>query len=101
MFVCRVRVVSTHEYPTIYVNTNPTYLLNGSRFLNPNTTHLLNESVVSTCLSDFIKKKISINQIDMNYEKLKYIYIYIYNSELMSNCITNNYSKLKYISNHK
>ena len=55
MFVCRVRVVSTHEYLIIWVNPNSTCLLNGSRFLNPNRTHLLNESIVSTCLSDFIK----------------------------------------------
>ena len=58
-----------------------TCLLNGSKFFNPNTTHLLNGLVVSTCLLDFIKKKKnSINQIDMNYEiqKKKNIYIYIY-----------------------
>ena len=42
-----------------------------SRFINPKTIHLLNESVVSTYLLDFIKmkKKNIINQIDMNYEK--------------------------------
>ena len=72
MFACQIRVVLTHEYPTIWVNTNLTCLLNGSRFLNPNTTHLLNELVVSTCLSK--RKKNSINQIDMNYEIQK-IYI--------------------------
>ena len=63
----------------IWVNTNPTCLLNGSRFFNPNTTHLLNGSVVLTCLLDFIKmkkKKNSINQIDMNYEKPKQINIF-------------------------
>ena len=65
MFACRVYVVSTHEYPTIWVNINPTCLLNGSRFLNPNPTHLLNGSVVSTCLVDFIKMK------KKNYEKTK------------------------------
>ena len=74
MFVCWVRVVSTHKYSTIWVNPNPTCLLNGSGILNPNTIHLLNELVVLTCLSDFIKMKrkktnFSINQIDMNYEK--------------------------------
>ena len=55
MFTCRVRVVSTHEYPTIWINLNPTFLLNGSRFLNFNTTNLLNGSVMLTCLSNFIK----------------------------------------------
>ena len=49
--------MSTHDYPTIWINTNPTCLLNGSRFLNRNTTHLLNGSIVLTCLLDFIKKK--------------------------------------------
>ena len=42
-------------------------------------THLLNESVVSNCLLDFIKmkkKKNNINQIDMNYEKPKQINIF-------------------------
>ena len=34
-----------------------TYLLNESKFLNPNMTYLLNRSVVSTCLSNFIKIK--------------------------------------------
>ena len=57
VFACQVRVVSTHTYLTIWVNTNPACLLNGSRFLNPNMTHLLNGSIVSTCLSDFIKMK--------------------------------------------
>ena len=74
MFACQVRVMSIHDYLTIWVNTNSTYLLNESRFLNPNTTYLLNGLVMSTYLSDFIKmkrKKNSINQIDMNYEKLK------------------------------
>ena len=72
MFACQIRVVLTHEYLIIWVNTNLTCLLNGSRFLNPNTTHLFNELVVSTCLSK--RKKNSINQIDMNYEIQK-IYI--------------------------
>ena len=57
MFACRVHVVSTHEYPTIWVNINPTCLLNGSKFLKPNMTHLLNGSVMSTCLLDVIKMK--------------------------------------------
>ena len=42
-------------------------------------TYLLNGLVVSTCLLDFIKmkeKKNSINQINMNYEKLKQINIF-------------------------
>ena len=69
----RVRVVLTNEYSTIWVNTNPTRSLNRSKFLNPNTTYLLNRLVVSTHLSDFIKAKkitnFSINQIDLNYEK--------------------------------
>ena len=98
MFACQVRVVSTHKYPAIWVNTNPTCSLNELRFLNPNMTHLLNGLVISTCLSDFIqKKKIIINQIDMDYEKPnKYIFL-IYNLELMNSCITNNHSKLKHI----
>jgi len=52
---CEVRVMSIHEYSTIWVNTNLTYLLNGSRFFNPSITHLLNKLIVLTCLSDFIK----------------------------------------------
>ena len=71
MFACQVRVVSTHEYPTIRINTNPTYLLNGSRFFNPNMTHLLNRLAVSTYLSDFIKMKRK-----KNYEKNKQINIF-------------------------
>ena len=39
------------------LNTNPTRLLNGLRFLNPNMIHLLNRSIVLTFLSDFIKMK--------------------------------------------
>ena len=57
MFACRVCIVSTYKYLTIYVNTNPTCLLNELRFLNPNMTHLLNGLVVSIYLSDFIKIK--------------------------------------------
>ena len=36
---------------------NLTCLLNGLEFLNPNINHLLNRSVKSTCLSNFIKIK--------------------------------------------
>ena len=67
--------IDSHRYSTIWVNSNPTCLLNGSGFFNPNTTYLLNGLVVLTCLSDFIKMKkkektnFSINQIGMNYEK--------------------------------
>ena len=61
MFTCRIRVMSTHEYSTIWVNFNPTCLLNESGFFNPNTTHLLNRSVVLTCLLDFIKIKAYLN----------------------------------------
>ena len=57
MFACPVYVVSTHEYPTIWVNTNLTCLLSRSIFLNSNMTHLLNRLIVSTCLSYFIKMK--------------------------------------------
>ena len=60
------RVVSTHENPTIRVNTDPTYLLNRSRFLNPNTTHLLNRSVVLTCLSKYKKIKKETNKYFFN-----------------------------------
>ena len=52
--LCRVHVVSSHEYWTIWVNPNLTCLLNVLRFFNSNTTHLLNGLVVSTRLSDFI-----------------------------------------------
>ena len=45
----------TYERLTIWVNINPICLLNELRFLNSNTTHLLNELVKSSCLSDFIK----------------------------------------------
>ena len=72
--MCQVRVVLTHEYLTIWINFNLTCLLNESGFFNFNTTYLLNGSVVSTCLLDFIPKKkkktnFSINQININYEK--------------------------------
>ena len=84
MFTYRVRVISTNEYLTILVNTNLTRLLNGSGFLNPRMTCLLNGSVMLTRLLpikkkmlthllDFIKAKqntnFSINPIDLNYEK--------------------------------
>ena len=67
MFACRVRDMSIHEYPTIWANTNPTCLLNRSTFLNPNMIHLLNGSIVSTYLLDFIKmkKKNYFNQIEL------------------------------------
>ena len=74
---CRVRVVLTHAYPTIWVNTNLTYLLNESRFLNPNTTHLLNESVVSPIyqiLSKWkkrLRKKKQINILDIKFKTNK------------------------------
>ena len=57
MFTCRVHVVSTNEYSTIWVNIDPTHILNESKFFNPNTTYLLNKSVLSIHLSDFIKVK--------------------------------------------
>ena len=57
VFACRIRVVSTNKYSTIWVNIKLTRLLNGSRFLNPNTTCLLNQLVVSTRLSDFVETK--------------------------------------------
>ena len=55
-------VSSAHEYTTIWVNTDPTCLLNKSRFLNLNMTYLLNGLIVSTCLSDFIKMKKQTNK---------------------------------------
>ena len=55
--LCRVRVVSTHGYSIIWVSPNWTCLLNELGFFNPNTIHLLNGSVISTCLSNFIKTK--------------------------------------------
>ena len=79
MFVCQVRVMFTHDYPTIGINTNPTCLLNGSRFLNRNTTHLLNWSIVLTCLSDFIQKK---KILVMNFSKMKMKFC---NSVIISN----------------
>ena len=72
MLACWVRVMPTHKYPTIWVNTNSIYLLNESRFSNPNTTYLLNKSVVLTCLSNFIKTK-----------KKKNIYIYILSTKFI------------------
>ena len=103
MFACWVCFVFTYEYPTIWVNTNPTCLLNKSRFIDSNTTHLLNGSVFIKFYQNE-KKNNNTNQIDMNYEK-NYYYFNI-NSKLMSNCITNIRSKLKRISisqiiNHK
>ena len=58
----RSRVKLTHEYSTIWFNTNLTRLLNKLEFLNSNMTRL----------SDIIKvkkKKNSINPSDLNYEK--------------------------------
>ena len=52
-----LRVILAYEYLTIWVNLNLTCLLNGLEFLNSNTTYLLNGSIVLTCLSDFIKMK--------------------------------------------
>ena len=52
-----------------YKSTLTTCLLNGSRFLNTSTTHLLNGPIVLTCLLDFIKmkkeKEKRINQIEL------------------------------------
>ena len=59
----RVRFVSCQlmsQYLTIWVDrldTNATRLLNGSEFLNPNPTCLLNGSIILTCSLDFIKAK--------------------------------------------
>ena len=55
LFECRARVLLTYKYLTICVNINLIRLLNTSRFINPNKTCLLNRSIVSTRLSDFIK----------------------------------------------
>ena len=73
MFAYRVCVMLTYEYPIIWVNTNSICLLNGLRFFNPNMTHLLNGSIVSTCLSNFIKmkKKKKLVLTKLNYEKPK------------------------------
>ena len=81
MFVCQVYVMSTHKYPTIWVNTNQTCLLNRSRFFNCNTTYLLNRLIMSTCLSDFIhqKKKKFLVQ---NFSKMKMKFC---NSVIISN----------------
>ena len=47
--------ISIQLYGSTY--TNPICLLNGSRFLNPNTIHLLNGLIMLTYLLDFIKMK--------------------------------------------
>ena len=39
-----VRVVLSREYLTMWVDPNPTRLVNMSRILNPNTTRLINKS---------------------------------------------------------
>ena len=57
VFACQVHVMSTYEYSIICVKTNPTRLLNELGFLKPNTTYLLNKSVISTRLPSFIKAK--------------------------------------------
>ena len=57
LFECWTRVMSTYEYLTICVNINLIRLLNTSRFINPNTTCLLNRSIVSIYLLYFIKMK--------------------------------------------
>ena len=41
----------------IRVRMSGSCLLNGLKFFNPNMTYLLNGSIVSTFLSDFINKK--------------------------------------------
>ena len=102
MFACRIWVVSTHAYSIIWINTNLTCLLIRPGFLNPNKICLLNGLVISTYLSAFIKVKkntnLSINRIELNYEKPnKYIFL-IENLKLTSNCIKNFHSKLKHIS---
>ena len=71
--------MSTHKYSTIWVDTNPTHLLNELKFYNPNMACLLNRLVMSTHLSNFIKAKkktkkqnktnFSINLIYLNYKK--------------------------------
>ena len=64
--------MSSRKYSTIWIDTNPTYLLNESGFLNPNTIFLLNGTFMPSCLSKFIetrRKKNSINLINLNYEK--------------------------------
>ena len=70
----RSRVKLTDEYSTIWLNTNPTHLLNKLEFIISNITRL----------SDIIKANFfffGINPSDLNYEKPNIIY-----------------SKLKYIS---
>ena len=72
MFACRIHVVLTYKYSTIWINTNPTCLLNGVRSLNFNMIYLLNGLIMSTRLTNYIKvKKKGINQINLNYEKPK------------------------------
>ena len=50
-------VIHVHILGTIWVDTNLTYLLNRSKFINPNMTCLLNGSLMSARLSYFIKAK--------------------------------------------
>jgi len=49
--------MSTYKYLTMWVNNNPTHLLNRLKFFNLNMTCLLNGLVMSTHLSNFIKAK--------------------------------------------
>ena len=44
MFTGQVCVMSSHEYSTIWIDLNPTCLINMSKIHNPNTTCLLNKS---------------------------------------------------------
>ena len=67
-----------NEYLTIWVNIKPTRLLNGSRFLNLNTTCLLNELIVSTHLSDFIEMKQKYTNFSTKLWKTKNMIFYIY-----------------------
>ena len=42
VFAGQVRVVLSHKYPVIWVDPNPTCLVNMLKIINPNTTYLLN-----------------------------------------------------------
>jgi len=64
---CRVGLW-VYDYMGVSTLTQPTCLLNGSRFINSSMTHLLNGLIMLICLSDFIKmekKKNRINQIEL------------------------------------
>jgi len=43
VFTCRVRFILSYEYSTIWVDLNPTYLVNMLKILDINTTYLLNK----------------------------------------------------------